>query len=199
MQKCQKYKDNINLALSLFQWWLFGTSLFFFYSCTRGWGHSYFRLDIILVKGLSKRTRNIYFSGMKIDPKYLFLHAFFCNLCVMSFPKFVNMTKNIPFFPQFYTHKQYTHVHCLVLKNNPNYVNFFFFFYRDDIQFEIQVPPRAALRWIPQPKTFTSDFTQWPQKKMVRSCYSLIACKANYLWCLELFWTLSVFYMPYCS
>ena len=38
-------------------------------------GHLYFRLDIIRVKGLSKHTLNTYFSGMKIDPKYAFLHA----------------------------------------------------------------------------------------------------------------------------
>ena len=64
-------------------------------------GHLYFGLDIILVKRLSKHTLNTYFSGMKIDPKYAFLHAFFLNLCVMSFPKFVNLTQNIPFFSQF--------------------------------------------------------------------------------------------------
>ena len=64
----------------------------------RGGGHLYFRLDIIRVKGLSKHTLNTYFSGMKIDPKYAFLHAFFL-ICVVSIPKFVNMTKNIPFFP----------------------------------------------------------------------------------------------------
>ena len=52
-------------------------------------GHLYFRLDIFLVKGISKHTLNTYFSGMKIDPKYAFLHAFFFNLSVMSFPKFV--------------------------------------------------------------------------------------------------------------
>ena len=67
-----------------------------------GGGHLYFRLDIILVEGLSKHTLNTYFSGMKIDPKYAFLHAFsFMNLSVimvMSFPKFVTMTKNTPFF-----------------------------------------------------------------------------------------------------
>ena len=33
------------------------------------------------------------FSGMKIDPKYVFL-----NLPFLSFPKFVNMTKNTPLF-----------------------------------------------------------------------------------------------------
>ena len=52
-------------------------------------GHLYFRLDIIRIKGLSKHTLNTYFAGMKIDPKYVFLHAFFFNLSVMSFPKFV--------------------------------------------------------------------------------------------------------------
>ena len=42
-------------------------------------------------------TLNTHFSGMKIDPKYTFLHAFFFfNLSVMSL-KFVTMTKNIPF------------------------------------------------------------------------------------------------------
>ena len=44
-------------------------------------GHLYFRLDIILVKGLSKHSLNPYFSGTKIDPKYAFLHAFFLNFC----------------------------------------------------------------------------------------------------------------------
>ena len=56
----------------------------------------------------------------------------FLNLCVMSFPEFVNMTKNIPFFSnfaRFCTPIRCTRVHCLVLKNNPNYVFFFFFFF----------------------------------------------------------------------
>ena len=35
-------------------------------------GHLHFRLDIILVKSLSKHTLNTYFSGTKIDPKYAF-------------------------------------------------------------------------------------------------------------------------------
>ena len=61
-------------------------------------GALYFRLDIILVKGLSKHTLNTYFSGMKTNPKYAFLLVIFLNLCIMSFPKFVNMAKNIPFF-----------------------------------------------------------------------------------------------------
>ena len=41
----------------------------------------------------------------------------------------------------FFTPKWCTHVHCLVLKNNPNDVIFFIFFYEDDIQLQIQVPP----------------------------------------------------------
>ena len=45
-------------------------------ACPRG-GHLNLKLDIIRVKGLSKHTLNTYFSGMKIDPKYAFLHAFF--------------------------------------------------------------------------------------------------------------------------
>ena len=51
----------------------------------------------------------------------------FLNLLVMYFPKFVYMTKNTPFFSnfaRFCTPKQCTRVQCLVLKNNPNYVNF---------------------------------------------------------------------------
>ena len=73
--------------------------LWFLSNLKPGGGHLYFRLDIILVKGLSKHTLNMYFLGMKIDPKYAFLHAFFLNLSAMYFPKLVNMTKNTPFFP----------------------------------------------------------------------------------------------------
>ena len=39
-------------------------------------GHLYFKLDIILVKGLSKHTLNTYSSGIKMDPNYAFLHGF---------------------------------------------------------------------------------------------------------------------------
>ena len=109
-----------------------------------GGGHLYFRLDIILVP--RKRTFkthpiNMYFPGMKIDPiKYAFLHAFF----VMSFPKFVTMTKHTRpfFFPILHvfacTPKRCKRVHCLVLKNNSNYVNIF---YEDDTQLQIKVAP----------------------------------------------------------
>ena len=86
------------------------------------------RVGIRLVHGLTKSTLITYFSGMKIDPKYVFLHALiFLNLPVMFFIKFVYMTKNRPFFSNFAcfcTPKRCTHVQYLVLKNNPNYVNF---------------------------------------------------------------------------
>ena len=50
-------------------------------------------------KRTSKTHPKHVFSGMQIDHKYTFLHAFFliCLSCVLSI--FVNMTKNIPFFP----------------------------------------------------------------------------------------------------
>ena len=42
--------------------------------------------------GLTKRTLITYFSGMKIDPKYVFLHAFFliclsCSFQNLSYPQ----------------------------------------------------------------------------------------------------------------
>ena len=66
----------------------------------RGW-HSNGKRGIRLFHGHTKSTLITYFSGMKIDPKYAFLHAFFLNLSVMSFPKFIYMTKNTPLFSNF--------------------------------------------------------------------------------------------------
>ena len=40
-------------------------------------GHLCFKLNIILVKGLSKYILNTYFQGMKIDPNYMLI--FFNN------------------------------------------------------------------------------------------------------------------------
>ena len=90
-------------------------------------GHLYFRLDIIRVKGLSKHTLNTYFSGMKIDPKYSFLHAFYLIWASCPFQNLSIWPKTYPFsnFARFYTTKRCMQIHCLVLKNNPNYVNFF--------------------------------------------------------------------------
>ena len=100
------------------------------------WFFHYIYLDIILVKGLSKHTLNTYFSSMKIDPKYLFFHAFvlICPSC--PFQNLLMWQKPTIFsnFARFCTPKRCTRVYCLVLKNNPNYMIFF-----NDIQLQIQV------------------------------------------------------------
>ena len=85
-----------------------------------------YRLDIILVKGLSKHTLSTYFLGMKVCPKYAFLHAFLFVHHVLS--RICNHDQKhtlfSSFFQDFAPPKRCTRVHCLVLKNNPNYVNF---------------------------------------------------------------------------
>ena len=117
-------------SLILFICWCFEVWLFTIpQSFPGGGGTLYFRVDIILIRGLSKHTLSTYFPRMKIHPNYMFLHVFFLlHLSIMAFPKFVtNVTK--PFFPPvfawFCTPKQCTHIHRLVLKNNPNKVNFY--------------------------------------------------------------------------
>ena len=61
-------------------------------------GHLYLKLDIIRVKGLSKHTLNTYFSGMKRDPKYAFLHAFFLIWASCPFQNLSIWSKTYPFF-----------------------------------------------------------------------------------------------------
>ena len=89
-------------------------------------GHLYFRLNMILVKGLSKHTLNTYFSGINIDRKYAFLNTFFLIGPSCPFQNLSIWPKHTLFsnFARFCTPKRCTCVHCLVLKNNPNYVNF---------------------------------------------------------------------------
>ena len=67
-----------------------------------GGGTRMARGGIRLVHRLTKNTLITYFSGMKKDPKYAFLHAFFL-ICLSCFSKFVYMTKNTPFFSQLCT------------------------------------------------------------------------------------------------
>ena len=106
----------------------------------------YFRLDIILVKGLSKHTLNMNFSGMKINPKHAVLHAFF-SICPSCPSKICQYDQNHTFFPILHVFALLNDVRvyiCLVMKNNPNYVIYLFyfiFFYEDDIQLQIQVTP----------------------------------------------------------
>ena len=67
-------------------------------TCIPGGGHLYFRLDIIRVKGFLKHTLNTYFSGMKIDPKYAFLLAFFLIWASCPFQNLSIWPKTYPFF-----------------------------------------------------------------------------------------------------
>ena len=79
------------------------------------------RGGIRLVHGHTKSTLITYFSGIKIDPKYAFLHAFFLICPSCPFKNLSIWPKTHPFF-QFCT---FLHPkRCTRLKNNPNYVNF---------------------------------------------------------------------------
>ena len=91
-----------------------------------GGGHSNGKRGIRLVHGHTKSTLITYFSGMKIDPKYTFLHAFFLICPSCPFQNFSIWPKNtfFPNFAHFCTPKRCMCIQCLVLKNNPNYVNF---------------------------------------------------------------------------
>ena len=56
------------------------------------------RRGIRLVHGLTKSTLIMYFSGMKIDPKYAFLHAFFLICLSCLFQNLSIWPKTHPFF-----------------------------------------------------------------------------------------------------
>ena len=60
------------------------------------------RGGIRLVHGLTKSTLITYYSGMKKDPKYAFLHAFFLICLSCSFQNLSIWPKTHPFF-QFWT------------------------------------------------------------------------------------------------
>ena len=92
-----------------------------------GGGTRMARGGIRLVHGHRKSTLITYFSGMKIDPKYAFLHAFFLISPSCPFQNLFIWPKTHLFFfnfARFCTPKRCTQVQCLVRKNNPNYVNF---------------------------------------------------------------------------
>ena len=85
------------------------------------------RGGIRLVHGHTKSTLITYFSGMKIDPNYAFLNTFFLICPSCPFQNIYIWPKTHPFFPifaRFCPPKRCTCEQCLVLKNNPNYVNF---------------------------------------------------------------------------
>ena len=87
-EKLQKFLQHISHS---------HTYTYFAHPIARG-GHLYFRLDIIRVKGFSKHTLNTYFSGMKIDPKYAFLLAFFLIWASCPFKNLSIWPKTYPFF-----------------------------------------------------------------------------------------------------
>ena len=91
-----------------------------------GGGTQMARGGIRLVHGHTKSTLIRIFLGIKVDPKYAFLHAFFLICPSRPFQNLSLWPKTHPFsnFAHFCTPKRCTHVHCLILKNNPNYVNF---------------------------------------------------------------------------
>ena len=104
------------------------------------------RGGIRLIHGLTKSTLITYFSGMKIDPKYALLHAFFLKFaCLVCSKICLYDQKHTLFsnFARFCTPKRCTRIQCLVLKNNPNYVNFWMSLI-PPLTFECP-PPRAKL------------------------------------------------------
>ena len=101
---------------------------------------------------------------MKIDPKYAFLHAFFliCPSCPSQ--NCQNDQKHTLFsnFARFCTPKRCTHVHCLVLKYNPNYMNFFT---RTIIfNFKYKCPPGRSLNGWTRNTTFRVQKHKWSVK-----------------------------------
>ena len=129
--------------------------------------HLYFRLDIILLKRLSKHTLSMYLLGMKIDPKYVFLHGFLL-ICLSKICHYDQKHTLFSNFACISIPKQCTRVHCLVLKNNPNYVNFF---YEDDIQLQIQVPPQGGLY-----QGLRQDSKVWVCKVKKTGCINVKSC-----------------------
>ena len=105
-------------------------------------GHLYFRLDLILVKGLSKHTLNTYFSGMKIDPKYVFLHVFFliCPLCPFQNLSIRPKTHSFPLILNVFA--PLNDVRAYIALSWKTLLITWFFFHEDDIQLQIQMAPR---------------------------------------------------------
>ena len=69
-----------------------------------GGGHLNGKRGIRLIHGLTKSTLITYFSGMKVDPKYAFLRAFFLICLSCPFQNLSIWPKTHPFFKfYFYT------------------------------------------------------------------------------------------------
>ena len=97
-----------------------------------------------------KSTLITYFSGMKINPEY---RTHFCM------PK----THLFSYFVRFCSPKRCTRVHCLVLKNNPNYVNLW-----------TSLIPPLTFEWPPRVWTYFAYIFCLPFAKNIWSlCYEL--------------------------
>ena len=105
-------------------------------------GHLYFRLDIILVKGLSKHTLNMYSSGTKIDPKYAFLHAFFLICPSCPFQNLSTWPKTHPFFPILHIFAPLNDVRMYIVWSlKTTLITWIFFFTRMISNFKYKCPP----------------------------------------------------------
>ena len=93
----------------------------------RGGGHSNGKRGYQARPWTHKKHPNHVLFRYEKRPQIRVFACIFLNLPVMFFPKLGFMTKNTPFFSNFARFcipKRCTRVQCLVLKNNPNYVNF---------------------------------------------------------------------------
>ena len=125
--------------------------------------------------------KHIFFRYENSYPKYTFLHAFFFNLSVMSFPKFV-MSKNIPFFPILHVFAPLNDVRAYIAwswKNNPNYVNFFT---RMISNSKNKWPPRALCPPDPPVATPLPILTVHTQFGNVRNGFHLISLYPQNSW-----------------
>ena len=117
---------------------------------------------------------------MKINPKYAFLHVFFLICVSCPFQNLSIWPKTYLFsnFARFCTPKRCTRVHCLVLKNNPNYM---IFLTRMISNFKYKCPP-------PPPGPAEHDFTKVSLHLGLQSL-QLIECAVSYVDYLWLFMT----------
>ena len=77
-------------------------------------------LEFILLKGLLKQTLNTFFRyGNR--PYICVFTCVFLHLSIMSFPKFVTMTKNTPLFSNFAPLNDVCAYTAWSWKNNPNW------------------------------------------------------------------------------
>ena len=84
------------------------------------------------------------FSGMKIDPKYAFLHAFFLICPSCPFQNLLLLPKTHPFFPILHVFAHLNDVRRYISWSWKTTL-ITWFFYEDDIQLQIQVVPSVHI------------------------------------------------------